>query len=85
MDGARKRRRGRTLLAAGSLAGTLVTLAPACGSVFTGIVPLDCSLDDGGINPACGGNDRNSEEAPDSGATAAGGDAGTTVDGGDAG
>ena len=78
MDQVLRKRRGRTLLAAGSLVGTLVTLAPACGSVHTGIGVIDCYEEDGGINPdpACEAFERNSPSDPDAGAKGGGRDAG---------
>jgi hypothetical protein len=63
------------LLAAGSLVGTLVTLAPACGLVSTGIRPAECLQEDGGNT--CEDLEVTSHPDPDAGSRADGGDAGT--------
>jgi uncharacterized membrane protein YgcG len=38
----RKRRRGRTLIKAGAVAGTMIAFAPACGCVAPHIYVSDC-------------------------------------------
>ena len=79
----RKRRRGRSLIAATAVAGALAAVTPACGSVGSHIYVVNCEVEDPAGNCPCGGYLPSSQgncviatATPDGGRETGGGDGG---------
>ena len=79
METDRKRRRGRTSIKAGAVAGAMLSFAPACGSVAPHIYVVDCEQP---TNGACTCSDYTLNSQGDCVLSTSNGSSGTSSSGG---